>query len=188
MPIGSVVDIRFQHGGLRVHLDQAVEPSWDQDGREPVLGMSVPVDRDTLTRRWYIHRIRLDSEGTARRVRIGTEAFARSTEWFALDECGMTERGLSTPAVEQIVHSRSTRPVSRWSVGKVRKVPDARARAQVLLRQLATARKVESEVVVNRVCREIAELTGASSATRDGAGRRRARRASVAAGPGRCPA
>ncbi|MFC5724924.1 hypothetical protein ACFP1Z_32735 [Streptomyces gamaensis] len=40
----------------------------------------MPVDRDTLIRRWYVHRIRLDSEGTGRRVRIGTEAFARPTE------------------------------------------------------------------------------------------------------------
>jgi hypothetical protein len=48
VPIGSVVDIRFPHGGLRVHLDQTVQPSWDQDGHEPVLGVSVPVDRDTL--------------------------------------------------------------------------------------------------------------------------------------------
>ncbi|MFG2785905.1 hypothetical protein ACGFY7_49845 [Streptomyces prunicolor] len=76
-PIGSVVDIRFPGGGLRVHLGRTVEPSWDQDGHEPVLG--VLVDRDTLVDRWYVHRIRLDSEGTARRVRIGTEAFARDT-------------------------------------------------------------------------------------------------------------
>ncbi|GAA1004750.1 hypothetical protein GCM10009576_097890 [Streptomyces rhizosphaericus] len=72
----------------------------------------------------------------------------------------MTERGLSTPAVEQIVRSRSTRRVSRWAVGKVRKVPDAHARAQVLLRKLADARRVESVLVVTRVCRDIADLTG----------------------------
>ncbi|GAA0908439.1 hypothetical protein GCM10009574_101200 [Streptomyces asiaticus] len=83
VPVGSVVDIRWRRGGLRVHLDQAVAPVWDE-GSEPVPGMSVPVDRDTLIRRWYVHRIRLDSEGTARRVRIGTEAFARPIEWFAL--------------------------------------------------------------------------------------------------------
>ncbi len=65
------------------------------------------VDSDTLIDRWYVHRIRLDSEGTARRVRIGTEAFARPTEWFALDECEITDRGLSTPAVERIVQARS---------------------------------------------------------------------------------
>ncbi|MDX3697315.1 hypothetical protein PV726_45350 [Streptomyces europaeiscabiei] len=160
VPIGSVVDIRFRGGGLRVHLDQAVEPSWDQDGREPVLGVSVPVDRDTLIDRWYVHRIRLDSEGTARRVRIGTEAFARETEWFALDDCEMTERGLSTPAVEQIVRSRSSRPVTRWGVAKAKKVPDVRVRARVLLRKLADARRVDSAFVVSRVLRDIAELTG----------------------------
>ncbi|WP_406076388.1 hypothetical protein [Streptomyces virginiae] len=73
--IGSVLDIRFKERGLRVHLDQAVAPVWDEDGREPVLGVSVPMDRDTLIDRWYIHRIRLDSIGISRQVRIGTEAF-----------------------------------------------------------------------------------------------------------------
>ncbi|MEU4040267.1 hypothetical protein [Streptomyces collinus] len=158
VPIGSVVDIRFPRGGLRVHLDQAVEPSWDHDGHEPVLGMSVPVDRDTLIDRWYVHRIRLDSDGTARRVRIGTEAFARETEWFALDDCEMTQRGLSTPAVEQIVRSRTARPVTQWGVGRTKKVPDTRARAAVLLRKLDDARRVESAFVVSRLLRDIATL------------------------------
>lgn len=165
MPIGSVVDISSQHGGLRVHLDQAVEPVWDEDGVEPVLGVSVPVDRDTLIRRWYVHRIRLDSEGTSRQVRIGTEAFARPIEWFALGECAMTERGLSTPAVEQIIRSRTSRPASAWPAGKARKAPDAQARAQVLLRQLADALKVESVVVVTRLCGQIADVTGAKEET-----------------------
>lgn len=53
------------------------------------------MDRDTLIDRWYVLRIRLDSEGTTRRVKIGTEAFARPTEWFGLDECAMTERGFA---------------------------------------------------------------------------------------------
>ncbi|MEV7253725.1 hypothetical protein [Streptomyces cyaneofuscatus] len=57
------------------------------------------MDPDTLIRRWYVHRIRLDSQGTTRQVQIGTEAFARPTEWFGLSECAMTQRGLSTPAV-----------------------------------------------------------------------------------------
>ncbi|MCO8308850.1 hypothetical protein NI939_40160 [Streptomyces sp. RKCA-744] len=116
---------------------------WDEDS-EPVLGVSVPVDRDMLIRRWYIHRIRLDSEGTARRVRIGTEAFARPTEWFGLDKCAMTERGLSTPAVERIVQARSTPPPAQWTTGKARKGPDADARGRGLLRRLGDARKVES--------------------------------------------
>ncbi|MEV8546758.1 hypothetical protein [Streptomyces sp. NPDC051572] len=118
------------------------------------------MDRDTLVDRWYVHRIRLDSEGTARRVRIGTEAFARDTEWFALDDCEMTERGLSTPAVEQIVRSRSTRPHTQWGVAKAKKVPPARVRAQVLVRKLTDAVRVESAFVVSRVFRDIADLTG----------------------------
>ncbi|QCX74634.1 hypothetical protein C9F11_04655 [Streptomyces sp. YIM 121038] len=107
-PIGSVVDIQLPHRGrrLRVHLDQAVPPVWDGPS-EPVLGLSVPADRGTLIQRWYVHRIRLDSQGTARRVRIGTEAFVRPTEWFALDDCEMTERGLSTGALERVVRACS---------------------------------------------------------------------------------
>ncbi|MBC2907697.1 hypothetical protein H4N64_40575 [Streptomyces sp. PSKA01] len=160
-PVGSVVDIQFQGRGLRVHLDGAVAPVWD-DGSEPVLGVSVPVDRDTLIERWYVHRIRLDSEGTARRVKIGTEAFARPTEWFDLGQCAMMERGLSTPAVERIIQSHRTPPPSRWSPGKAKKVPAPDARAQGLLRQLVYARRIESVVMVAQVCGEIADLTGVS--------------------------
>ncbi|WP_143034503.1 MULTISPECIES: hypothetical protein [unclassified Streptomyces] len=166
-PIGSVVDIASQGWWLRVHLDQAVEPVWDDDDIEPVLGVSVPINRDTLIRRWYVHRIRLDSEGTARRIRIGTEAFARPTEWFALDECEIAEQGLSTPAVERIVRSRRTAPPLRWSAGRARKAPEPDARAQVLLRRLTDARRVDSVVVVTRVCREIAALAGASPEAQD---------------------
>ncbi|MER7469031.1 hypothetical protein [Streptomyces sp. NPDC097981] len=164
--IGSVLDIRFRSRGLRVHLDREVEPTWDEDGVEPVLGVSVPVDEATLVRRWYVHRIRLDSEGTHRRVRIGTEAFARGVEWFALDECEMTERGLSTPAVRQIVRSRRARPASSWTVAKVRQEPNASVRAMGLLRRLADARKVESVVVVARVCDEIEALIEVHGETR----------------------
>ncbi|MFB7211080.1 hypothetical protein [Streptomyces sp. NPDC056255] len=164
-PLGSVVDVRWRHGALRVHLDHAVAPVWD-DTVEPVLGTMVPVDRDTLVRRWYVHRIRLDSVGTARRVRIGTEAFARPTEWFALDECEMTERGLSTPAVERIVRSRRTPPPARRASGKGRKAPDARTRTQVLFRRIEEARAVGSVVVVTRVSHTLATLDGMDQETR----------------------
>ncbi|BBC34558.1 uncharacterized protein SGFS_058520 [Streptomyces graminofaciens] len=53
------MDIQFKDRGLRVHLDGAVAPVRDE-GSEPVLGVSVPVDRDTLIDRWYVHRIRLE--------------------------------------------------------------------------------------------------------------------------------
>ncbi|MFD3422603.1 zinc finger domain-containing protein [Streptomyces decoyicus] len=164
-PLGSVVDVRWKRGALRVHLDQVVAPEWDT-GMEPVLGTGLLVDPDTLIRRWYVHRIRLDSEGTVRRVRIGTEAFARPTEWFALDDCAMTERGLSTPAVERIIRSRSTPPPSRRPSPKSRKVPDVRAQAQVLLRRLDEARTVGSVIVVNRVYPALAALDGVDQETR----------------------
>ncbi|MGW5866518.1 zinc finger domain-containing protein [Streptomyces sp. NPDC055239] len=158
-PLGSVVDVRWRHGALRVHLDCAVAPVWDDDV-EPVLGTMVPVDHDTLIRRWYVHRIRLDSVGTARHVEIGTEAFARPIEWFALDECEMTERGLSTPAVEKIVQARHAPRPSLWSPGRARKVPEPEARAQALLRRLVYARRIESVSLAKQVCGEIEDLTG----------------------------
>lgn len=111
-PIGSLLDIAFARGGraLRVHLDPVIAPVWSDASIEPVLGVSVPVDDDTLVRRWYVHRVRFDSAGTSRQVRIGTQAFARPTEWFGLDDCEMTDDGLRTPAVERIVRSRRTPP------------------------------------------------------------------------------
>ncbi|MFJ2774358.1 hypothetical protein [Streptomyces sp. NPDC087300] len=158
--LGSVVDIRWPRGTLRVYLDRSVAPVWD-DGLEPVLGLGVPVDRDTLIERWYVHRIRLDSEGTSRRVWIGTEAFARPTEWFALEECEVTERGLSTPAVQRIVQARSASAPAKWTPGqKAESAPDMRARE--LLRKLLYARRIESIALAEAVCREIPELAGVS--------------------------
>ncbi|MFD9575377.1 hypothetical protein ACFWBI_36860 [Streptomyces sp. NPDC059982] len=164
--IGSVLDIRFPRRALRVHLDHSVKPEWDREAVEPVLGMSMPVDSTTLIRRWYVHRIRLDSEGTTRRVQIGTQAFAREIDWFAFDECEMTPRGLSTPAVQEIVRSRITKPVSTWGVKEARKVPDLTARAQLLLRELAKARQLESASRVAQLCREITLVEGVEDALR----------------------
>ncbi|GAA0325457.1 hypothetical protein GCM10010302_75720 [Streptomyces polychromogenes] len=62
VPIGSVVDIQLPHKKLRVHLDREAEPDWDAE-HEPVLGVSVPVDSDTLIRRWYVHRGRRTRRG-----------------------------------------------------------------------------------------------------------------------------
>ncbi|MER5781304.1 hypothetical protein ABT104_06180 [Streptomyces mobaraensis] len=159
-PVGSVVDIVLEHGGgaLRVHLDTAVAPAWDDEGIEPVLGLSVPVDAETLVRRWYVHRVRFDSVGTARRVRIGTEAFARETEWFALDDCAMTDEGLRTPAVERIIRSRRTpapralgHPTAADTVSGMAERPES----EELLRQLADARRTESMDTVEALCRRL---------------------------------
>ncbi|MFI1769762.1 hypothetical protein ACH41H_48400 [Streptomyces sp. NPDC020800] len=58
----------FERGGraLRVHHDPGIAPVWSDASVEPVLGMSVPVDDDTLVRRWYVHRVRFDSAGVSR--------------------------------------------------------------------------------------------------------------------------
>lgn len=165
VPIGSVMDVHWRHGALRVHLDRAVAPVWD-DGLEPVLGLSVPVDRDTLIRRWYVHRIRLDSEGTSRRVRIGTEAFARPTEWFALEQCEVTERGLSTPAVQRIIQHRSAAAPAKWTPGQNTDT-EQDARARELLRKLLYARRTESIALADSVCREVPQLAGVSPRLRE---------------------
>ncbi|MFD9794213.1 hypothetical protein ACFWXK_25055 [Streptomyces sp. NPDC059070] len=160
-PIGSVVEVRWRQGALRVHLDQAVAPVWD-DGVEPVLATRVPVDRDTLIRRWYVHRIRLDSVGTTRRVQIGTEAFARPVEWFALDECEITDRGLSTPAVQRILQARSAPPSTLWTPGKKQQEPMPDVQAHELMRRLLYARRTESTDRAEEVCHEITALSGVS--------------------------
>ncbi|MFD9240663.1 hypothetical protein ACFV0D_01745 [Streptomyces sp. NPDC059556] len=161
VPIGSVIDIQLPHKRLRVHLDQEVAPDWDAE-HEPVLGVSVPVDSETLIDRWYVHRIRLDSEGTTRRVRIGTEAFARPTEWFALEECEITDRGLSTPAVERIVQARTTPSSTLWTPGRQQEEPAQDVHAHELMRRLLYARRTESTDLAQEVCREITELAGVS--------------------------
>lgn len=53
---------------------------------EPVLGIMVLADRNRLVHRWYVHQIRLDSEGTVRPERIETEPFARPTDTCARAE------------------------------------------------------------------------------------------------------
>ncbi|WP_327249824.1 hypothetical protein [Streptomyces sp. NBC_01320] len=160
-----MVNIRFKARGLRVHLDPAAEPVWDDDGLKPVLGLSVPVDRDTLIRHWYVHRIRLDSVGTARQVRIGTEAFARTTEWFSLDDCEMTDRGLTTLAVEQIVRSRSTPPPSQWAAVETKKpVPSTEARRRLLFFHLDKAVAARDSKQVRRLLKR-AKVTAGSDRT-----------------------
>ncbi|MFD8779251.1 hypothetical protein [Streptomyces sp. NPDC059916] len=72
----------------------------------------------------------------------------------------MTERGLSTPVVEEIVRARNAPRPSLWSPGKAKRVPEPEARAQALLRRLVYARRIESAVLAKQVCGEIEDLTG----------------------------
>lgn len=72
----------------------------------------------------------------------------------------MTGRGLTTPAVERLVQSRSTRPVSRRATGQARKAPAPQARVELLLRKLAEAQKLGSVLVVTQISGELAAMTG----------------------------
>ncbi|MFE3238653.1 hypothetical protein ACFXKJ_41935, partial [Kitasatospora indigofera] len=156
-PLGSVVDITWgrQDSGLRLHLDETVSPVWDDEAVEPVLGLSVPVDDETLVRRWYVHRVRFDSVGTARQVRIGTEAFARETEWFSLDDCRMTPEGFRTPAVERIIHARRTRtPSGPWRPPKPEPKQSSPKQPNPA-RRLEAALESGSRSAVESLCREM---------------------------------
>ncbi|MCP2313987.1 hypothetical protein [Kitasatospora paracochleata] len=155
LPLGSVVDISWgvPARGLRLHLDGAVEPVWDDEAVEPVLGMSSLVDDETLVRRWYVHRVRFESVGTARRMLIGTQAFARQTEWFGLDECSMTADGFRTPAVDRIVEARrSPRPQAAWRPAAL---GERTAHRSEFERRLDTAIESRSRVAVVSLVREL---------------------------------
>lgn len=161
IPFGSVVDIVWEHTGgcLRVHLDQAVLPDWDTDA-EPVLGTSVPVDDETLVRRWYVHRIGLETRGSRRHVRLGTEAFARPTEWFDLDQCRMTPDGLRTPATERIVQARRTPPPQRTAAPRTLEhaaTEPPRTPQQEMAARLTRAVHAEAATEVAALCHQIAE-------------------------------
>ncbi|MFC9431371.1 hypothetical protein [Streptomyces sp. NPDC056987] len=94
-------------------------------------------------------------------VRIGTEAFARPTEWFGLEDCEITSRGLSTPAVQRLIHARSAPPVPKWTPGK--KQDSAQdTRAQELIRKLLYARRTDSIALAESVCNEATSLTWVS--------------------------
>ncbi|MFD8975499.1 hypothetical protein [Streptomyces sp. NPDC059593] len=84
------------------------------------------------------------------------------TEWFALDECEITDRGLSTPAVERIVQARSTTSSTLWPRARSREEPAQDVQAHELLRRLIYARRTESTDLAEEVCREITELAGVS--------------------------
>lgn len=158
-PLGSVVDIAWEHGtrGLRLHLDAAVAPVWDDESVEPVLGVSVPVDDETLARRGFVHRVGFDSVGTTRHVRIGTQAFAQETEWFGLGECSMTPDGLRTPAVERIVRThRNGASQSTWKPP----VPESRRpEPHPARRRLEAAMASGSRIAVEGAYRDL-EATG----------------------------
>ncbi|WP_424864342.1 hypothetical protein [Streptomyces sp. SAI-163] len=142
-PIGSVLDVALAGGRqFRVHLDGAVQPSW-HDGI-PILGDGVALEPGTLSRCQYVYRVRLQSEGTQRRVWIGTESLTRPTQWVPLAECGWTADGLVTEAAQRIRSQPDAAAPPR-----ARPLPEAVTR---LIRGLESAQRSGTVEHVRRLC------------------------------------
>ncbi|MFF2205244.1 hypothetical protein [Streptomyces sp. NPDC058145] len=69
---------------------------------EWVFGQDGPLARDMVARRGYALLVRCETENNDRRVFIGTVTDGKKTPWASLDQCRMTERGLVTPALEEL--------------------------------------------------------------------------------------
>jgi len=109
-PIGSLLDVDLEDGVLlRVHVDGAVPPDWD-DGRIPVLGPGVVPEPGVLTRCPYVYRVRCESDGAGRQVWIGTQSLVHPTEWVPLADCSWTDDGLITPAATEILRQHASMP------------------------------------------------------------------------------
>ncbi|WP_158708113.1 competence protein CoiA family protein [Streptomyces sp. NRRL F-2890] len=99
--VGSTVEIRLTSGTLiRIHLDNQVEPVWNEDVIT-ILSADVPVPPALLAGCRYIHRIRCESDGSTRRVLLGTELPWRGTRWYDLTSCTFTLQRLVTPATTE---------------------------------------------------------------------------------------
>ncbi|MFF3958432.1 hypothetical protein ACFYY1_35240 [Streptomyces sp. NPDC001890] len=78
------------------------------DASQLVLGPGMTHDPHVLVEQGYVNRIQCVPDGTGRRVQVGTQR-RDGTRWFDLSECALTPTGLSTPAVEEIRHLRTSR-------------------------------------------------------------------------------
>ncbi|MER7191383.1 hypothetical protein [Streptomyces flaveolus] len=142
-PIGSALDVDLGGGRqFRVHLDGHVRPVWD--GGIPIVEAGVPLEPGTFSRCRYVYRVRLQSEGTGRRVWIGTESLARATEWVPLAECGWSADGLVTEAAQRILKDTPPTPPPR-----TQPLPEAVTR---LIRGLESAQRSGTVEHVRRLC------------------------------------
>ncbi len=155
-PAGSLVELRLGDGdGLTIHMNAAVPPDWEnqQTAGRVVIEAGVSVDRRTLERLPYLHRIRCDSQGTHRRVLIGTET-ARGIQWFRPEECSLGPVGLVTPALNDL----PGQPVARPSAGLRTKPSDQPTRitpeVRRLLLRMASARSARDFTTTRALIRE----------------------------------
>ncbi|GAA3476181.1 hypothetical protein [Streptomyces yanii] len=106
---GEVLFTPRGHAGLTVVLASAFgSVPAGGDASQLVLGPGMPHDPQVLVEQGYVNRIQCVPDGTRRRVQVGTQR-RDGTQWFDLSECALTPSGLSTPAVEEIRHLRTSR-------------------------------------------------------------------------------
>ncbi|MFI6063182.1 hypothetical protein [Streptomyces sp. NPDC051286] len=106
---GEVLFTPRGHAGLTVVLASASgSVPAGADASQLVLGPGMTHDPHVLVEQGYVNRIQCVPDGTRRRVQVGTQR-RDGTQWFDLSECALTPSGLSTPAVEEIRHLRTSR-------------------------------------------------------------------------------
>ncbi|WP_406482642.1 hypothetical protein [Streptomyces sp. NBC_01615] len=153
-PIGSLVDVDLENStSLRVHMDNAVPPNW-AGGRTVVLGPGVVLEPGVLAGCPYVHRVRCESDGTGRRVWIGTQSLGHATDWVPLSDCTWTSDGLLTPAAAQILRERPLPGTGSpfapdGSPARSGPLPESVA---TLIRGLETAQRTGSVEHVRRLC------------------------------------
>ncbi|MER6230612.1 hypothetical protein ABT169_15875 [Streptomyces sp. NPDC001616] len=69
---------------------------------EWVFGPEGPITRDMIARQGYALRVRCETEGTDRKVFIGTVTEKKLTDWAPLHLCRMTTEGIVTPLLEEL--------------------------------------------------------------------------------------
>ncbi|MEV8335584.1 hypothetical protein [Streptomyces niveus] len=178
VPIGSVVEIQLDGHMLRIHMNTAMPPGWNDDNaRELILGPGVSVDRPRLLRMRYVNRVKFESDGNSRKMRFGTQTPHEGTTWFDASECEIVDGVLKTPAVARIwsTEGRTPAPDPEPKGGSdVAAAPDApvgppipnsdvpRAPVQIgaLVRRINTAVQAQEIAVVRRLCGEADEEVG----------------------------
>ncbi|WDN56068.1 zinc finger domain-containing protein [Streptomyces clavuligerus] len=156
-PAGSRIDLTLG-GGTRITfcLDRLGQPDWNDPATpaRTVLAEVVPVDRAVLQRLRYIHRVRCESDGTGRRVLIGTQT-ADGTHWHPLDGCTLGPTGLHTPSLDRL----PARPLAK-APAREPAPPRRRMSREVrsLLLRLATARASRDQARTRALIRECDDL------------------------------
>ncbi|WP_307659197.1 hypothetical protein [Streptomyces sp. V1I1] len=168
-PIGSVVEIDLDGHKMRIHMNPSVQPDWDAEDGELILGPGVRISPGQLARRGYVNRVKLVSDGNQRILQFGTEVPREGTTWgYDTADCEVTPEGLlktplvarvwreggPAPAVPEPRAEQDTAPVS--ASRRSTSLPDAHVPVRIgaLVRRLNTAVRTSEIILVRGLCRE----------------------------------